>query len=458
MSIFNDKKHSFISQIGPPKMMILGFATVIIIGAIFLSLPISSASGEFTNFLDCLFTATSAVCVTGLTVVDTSIYWSTFGKVIIIILIQIGGLGFMTLSTSMAFILRKKINLRQRVLIKEQFNETQLSGIVLLVKKVLIITFLIEGIGAIILSTVFIPQFGIIKGIGFSLFHSISAFCNAGFDLMGKTSGEFSSIIDYYNNPIIVFTISTLIIVGGLGFGVIISIAKPKLKFAQYTIGSKIAIITTIILIILGTFFIFAGEFTNPASIQNLSFWDKLQVSYFQSVTTRTAGFATIDLTTFRESTILIMILLMFIGASPGSTGGGIKTTTFAVLLMTLKSLFKNEKEITVFRRRIELFIAKKATGIFFIAVGIISTATYLLMITQYGHYSLTECLFESVSAFATVGLSIAGTPNFNAAGRIIIMFLMFAGRIGTLTLFSFLVHTTKTKPIRYPKGKITVG
>lgn len=458
MNLHRRKVHRLFSQIGPPKMMILGFATVILVGALLLMLPISAQSRYSSSFLDCLFTATSAVCVTGLTVVDTSIHWSTFGKTIIIFLIQIGGLGFMTVSTFMAFILKKKVNLRQRVLIKEQLNELQLSGVVLLVKKILILTFAVETLGAILLSTVFIPKFGIIDGIGFSIFHSISAFCNAGFDLLGETSGAFSSIVDFANNPIVAFTISTLIIIGGMGFTVILCIKNKKFNFKQYPLGCKLALITTIFLIIIGTIFIFFGEYKNPDSIGKDSIWSKFMISYFQSVTTRTAGFATIDLTTFRQSTLFIMIILMFIGASPGSTGGGIKTTTFAVLFMSLRSLFKNEKEVTVFHRRIDPFTSKKATGILVIAIALISTASYILMATQPKHFTFLECLFESVSAFATVGLSIAGTPSFNSIGRITIMFLMFAGRVGTLTVFTFILPNNKAKNIRYPQGKVTVG
>lgn len=444
-------------RLSPAAIMVLGFGTVILIGALLLMTPWASNSGESTDFIDCLFTATSAVCVTGLAVVDTSIHWSILGKAIILTMIQIGGLGFMSLSASIALIFRKKINLRQRILIKEALNQNHLSGTVRLIINVIKLTFIIELIGSLMLSTVFVPQFGLLKGMGFSIFHSVSAFCNAGFDLMGSTSGAYSSLIMFYNNPIVVFTISTLIILGGIGFGVIVCVMSKK-DFRSFDLTSKIAIITTIILIILGFVVVFLGEYTNPGTIGNMNLWDKIQVSYFQSVTTRTAGFGTIDFTKLRESTLFVVIILMFIGASPSSTGGGIKTTTIAIILLAVKAFVKEQEEIVIFKRKINKFILRKAVGIFVIGVSILAIGTYLINVTQGKEFDLVSSAFEVSSAFATVGLSVAGSSNLNIFGKCIIILLMFAGRVGSLTVFTLLLHEPETNKIKYPEANILVG
>ncbi|WAW15500.1 TrkH family potassium uptake protein [Peptostreptococcus equinus] len=451
------KYPSFLHKISPAAMMVLGFATVIFIGALLLMTPLASKSGDITSFIDCLFTATSAVCVTGLVVVDTGIHWSIFGKIIIIMLIQIGGIGFMSISTSIVLVLGRKVNLKQRILIKESLNQNEISGAIKLVINVLKFTFITETLGALILSTVFIPQFGLLKGAGFSVFHSISAFCNAGFDLMGPLTGQYSSIVSYYNNPIIVFTITSLIILGGLGFLVMANIFQRK-RVCRITLTTKLVLTTTLILIIAGTVLIMFGEFNNKASMGNLSLWDKFQLSYFQSVTTRTAGFATADLTKFKESTLFIMIILMFIGASPASTGGGIKTTTLAVIFMGLRAFLKNENEITAYRRRINVYTFRKAMGVLIVALTVVVTSTYLLNVTQSNKFSLLSSAFEVSSAFATVGLSLAGSFNLNLFGKILIIILMFAGRVGSLTLVSLFVRADSKKKIRYAEDKVIVG
>lgn len=448
---------SFLYRLKPAQMMVLGFGSVILIGALLLMTPLATNSGNSTSFIDCLFTATSAVCVTGLIVVDTSIHWSIFGKVVIILLIQIGGLGFMAISASIAIIFGKKINLRQRILIKEALNQNHLSGSVRLIMTVIKFTFIIEAVGALLLSTVFIPQFGLVKGIGFSVFHAISGFCNAGFDLMGQTTGAYSSITSYYNNPIVVFTISALIILGGIGFGVMVCVVGKK-KFRDYDLSSKLAIITTLILLLAGTALIFFGEYTNTGTLANLNMWDKFQVSFFQSVTTRTAGYTTIDFTQLREATLFVMIILMFIGASPASTGGGIKTTTVAIIVMAVKSFVKDKNEITVFKKSINKYTFRKALGVFVIAVVTVVTSTYLLTITQGGKFNLLSSAFEVASAFATVGLSLAGSYNLNLFGKILIIFLMFAGRVGSLTVFTIFLHEPEPDNVRYPEGKVLVG
>lgn len=453
----NSKIHpSPLHILSPGQMMVAGFVFLILLGAVLLTSPLSSANGTSTSFIDALFTATSAVCVTGLVVVDTSIHWSIFGKVVIILLIQVGGLGFMTLGTLVALIFGKKINLRQRILIKEALNQDELSGSVKLIKRVLKYTMVIEGMGALILSFAFIPQFGFLKGIGYSIFTSISSFCNAGFDLMGSISGEYSSIVSYYNRPLIVFTISALIILGGIGFPVIINIVNKR-HLKKLSLNSKMALVTTAILIVGGFLMIFLGEVGH--ALHGMTLWERFQVAFFQSVTTRTAGYATIDLTQFRESTLFVMIILMFIGASPASTGGGIKTTTAAVLFIAVKSFIKNENEITVQHKRINVFTFRKALGIFMIAISIAVLGVYLLSITQDPkHFDILSCSFEVSSALATVGLSLAGSYHLNSVGKVIIMVLMFTGRVGSLTIFTAFISENKRMRVRYPEAKVLVG
>lgn len=458
MDSFKKRKKSFLYKYKPGQIMVLGFAGVILAGTLILMLPISSNSGEITNFFDCLFTATSSVCVTGLVVLDTSLHWSVFGKTVIILLIQIGGMGFMSIGALISFIFGTKINIRKRILLQESLNQNQLSGVVRLIRRVLIFTVSIEFVGALLLSTVFIPQFGLIDGIGYSIFHSISAFCNAGFDLMGRHSGEFSSMLMFYNNSIVVLTLSVLVILGGIGFPVLICIKYNKLKFKKYDLSSKLAIITTIILLIIGTMVIFCGEFSNASSIGTMSIVDKLKVAFFQSMTARTAGFATIDFNSFRANTLFVLIVLMFIGASPASTGGGIKTTTLAVIFISVISFLRNENDINVFKRRVDVLTFRKALGVFFIAIAIFVVGTYVLTITQNEKFGLMQSAFEVSSSLATVGLSMAGSSNLNLFGKVFISLLMFLGRVGSLTVFTYFMNDTVQNKIRYPEEKILIG
>lgn len=446
---------TFLHRLKPAQILLLGFGFLIFVGAFLLMLPISSREGVWTNFLDSLFTATSAVCVTGLVVVDTSVHWNIFGQIIIILLIQIGGLGFMSVGMFVAVILGKKISLRERVLIKESLNQTELRGSVKLIKYVIKYTFSVELIGALILSSVMIPKFGVKKGVFFSLFHSVSAFCNAGFDLMGRTSGEYSSITMFYNNPVVVFTIAILIILGGIGFPVTMCIIKKK-NFKNFDSHTKLVIVTTVILLILGTIFIYFGE--AESSFKHMNGLEKFESSFFQSVTTRTAGFATVDLTKMRASTLLVMIILMFIGASPSSTGGGIKTTTLAILLLSVRAFLKNERDIKMYNRRLNMETFRKAFGILIISIITVIVGTYLLSITQDPkHFGMIECVFESSSAFATVGLSLGGSNNLNLFGKILVIALMYAGRVGMLSIVSTFIDTKNSK-IRYPEEKVMVG
>lgn len=446
------------SKLNPSQMMVVGFAAVILIGAILLSLPIATQTGERTSFLDSLFTATSAVCVTGLVVVDTATHWNFFGQIVIIILIQTGGLGFMTITTLFSLIVKKRINLKERLLIQESLNQIDLSGLVKLTRYILLMTFVIEGIGALILSTVFIPQFGFIRGSWYSIFHAISAFCNAGFDLMGNVTGPYSSLMYYVNNTTITLAISALIILGGLGFPVILDIVKNK-KISKLNMHSKIVLISTSILIVVGMLFIFIVEYKNVGTLGNLSLKGKILSSLFQSVTIRTAGFATIDLTILHQATLFIMMIFMFVGASPASTGGGVKTTTIAVLILTVKSFLLGKEDIEVFGRRITSSTVRKSVGIFFVGVLAVLTGILLIVLIE-PEFDLLEASFEVVSALATVGLSIGGSPNLTFIGKLLIVIYMFMGRVGLLTIFLALVakNTVNKQQIRYPEGRIIVG
>lgn len=449
---------ALINKMQPTQVMVLGFASVILIGALLLNLPIATQSGESIGFIDALFTSTSAVCVTGLIMADTATYWNGFGHVVIILLIQIGGLGFMTITTLFALITKKRINLKERLLIQESLNQFDLSGLVKLTRYVLLMTFTIEGIGALILSTVFIPQFGLLKGTWYSIFHAISAFCNAGFDLMGPVSGKFSSLTYYVNNFTVSVTISLLIIFGGLGFPVILDIIKNR-KLSKLNLHSKIVLITTVSLILVGTVLILILEYNNPKTIGKLGFGGKVLASFFQSVTTRTAGFNTVDLTAMHENSLFIMIILMFIGAAPASTGGGVKVTSIATLVLTVKSFILGKEDIEVGERRIGTSIVRKSLGIFVIGIIVVLSGTIIITITD-PSFNLIEAGFEVVSAFATVGLSLGGSPNLSTLGKIFIMLFMFMGRVGSLTIFMAIMSrkTKKNPPIRYPEGKIIVG
>jgi len=435
--------------------MVMGFGMIILVGALLLMTPLASQARIWTPFVDALFTSTSCVCVTGLVVVDTSIYWSMFGKIVIISLIQVGGLGFMTISTVIVLFLGKKVDIRQRVLIKESYNQNHISGTIKMVLAVIRYTFCVEIIGAALLSTVFVPEFGFKRGVAYSIFHSISAFCNAGFDLFGGKYGAFTSLSHYHSNPIVVFTISGLIILGGAGFFVGSNIISRQ-KFGGWKLTNKLGILTMIALLVFGTVLLYFGEYGN--SLRGLGGFDKFQIAFFQSVTARTAGFATIDLTKFRDSSLLVMIVLMFIGASPASTGGGIKTTTFAVLVLVLKGFLKDETEITAFRRRIDVYTIRKSIGVLVLAMIFVVVGTYLISVTQGSEFGLLESTFEVTSAYATVGLSLAGSNNLNSIGRVILIVMMFAGRVGSLTIVSIFVKENKLKNVRYPQESITVG
>ncbi|MCT4543346.1 MAG: TrkH family potassium uptake protein [Vallitalea sp.] len=458
----NKSKHKYKIDLKPTQILVLGFLSLIIIGAILLNLPIASANHQSIGFVDALFTATSAVCVTGLVVVNTLHYWSIFGKVVIIILIQIGGLGVMTFATMFFIIMGRKIRLKERLIIQEALNQYTISGMVRLTRNVLLGTLLIEGIGAVLLSIRFVPEYGP-SGIFKAIFHSISAFCNAGFDIKGS-----SSLSPYIGDIIINFTIMILIILGGLGFTVwldIIRVLKEKFNnkytwkraFRKFTLHTKIVLVMTFVLILIGFVFFFILETTNPNTLGNLSIKDKILGSLFQSVTTRTAGFNTMPLSEMTHASKFMTIILMFIGGSPAGTAGGVKTVTMGVIIVTVISGIRGKESTEVYGRTIPQSIVKRAIAVISIGFSVVITVTMILTVTEAG--SFMDILFESVSAFATVGLTLGITSSLTTIGKIVICITMFIGRLGPLTMAVALSMKGRSKVnIKKPEEKVMVG
>ncbi|WP_040211976.1 TrkH family potassium uptake protein [Clostridium polynesiense] len=439
-------------KLNPVQILAIGFGAVILTGAFLLSLPISSARGTYTNFTDCVFTATSAVCVTGLVTLDTGTHWSYFGKTIIITLIQIGGLGFMSFATLLSLILGKKITLRERLIMQESMNTFNIQGLVKLAKYVLMFTFSVELIGALLLSTQFIPQFGLGKGIYYSIWHSISAFCNAGFDLMGG----FSSLTAYSENIIVILTIGALIVVGGLGFVVWSEIYNYK-GLKKMSTHSKLVILMTFILIFGGALLMFLFEYDNPATLQPLTFKGKLFNSLFASITPRTAGFNSISTSGMTTAGIFLTIILMFIGGSPGSTAGGIKTSTFGILVMTIISVIKGREDTEVFKKRIPKDIVYKSLAIIMMGLLLVISVTMILSITEAGA-PFDYLLYEVTSAFGTVGLTLGLTTELTTIGKVLLIITMYLGRVGVLTVVLALTRNKSNSGIRYPEDRIIVG
>lgn len=437
----------------PYMVFFLGFTTIILIGAILLTLPVASQNGRSVGFVNALFTATSAVCVTGLVVVNTASHWTVFGKTIIVMLIQVGGLGVMTMTALISFFIGKRMSLKTRVFIMEERNVDELQGVVRLTKNILIFTFAIELIGAILFSFVFIRDYGIQKGIGFSVFHAVSSFCNAGFDLIGN------SMINYVDNPVITFAVCGLIVIGGIGYYVFWDVYETK-KFHMLTLHSKLVIVITATLLIGGTIMMFALEHNNPETMGNLSLSGKIQAAIFQAVNPRTAGFNSIPTEKIRMSTAVFTIFLMFIGGSPASTAGGIKTTTFGVLIVSFYNLVKGKRDFEVFERRITPDTTIRAAAILMISLLLVIVVSFVLAITEEATgYDFLDMLFETVSAFATVGLSKGLTPYLSDAGKLILSLVMLIGRVGPMTVaYAFLKQNKNIGNYTYPEGKVIIG
>lgn len=441
------------------QILALGFMLLILVGGIILSLPISSNSGQGTDFIDSVFTATSAVCVTGLVTLDTATHWSYFGKTVIIILIQIGGLGFMSFTTLFAIFVGRKITLKERLLLQEALNTFSIQGMVKLLKYIVSFTFLVEGLGALLLATQFIPQFGFLKGIYYSVWTAISAFCNAGFDLMGTISGKFSSLTAYQNNPVVIYTISALIIIGGLGFAIWSEFYNYKEK-KKLSLHTKVVLLVTGVLLFGGAILMFIFEYNNPNTLGPMGLGEKINNAFFASVTTRTAGFNTISTTYMTQAGNFLTILLMFVGGSPGSTAGGLKTATLGILVVTLISIIKGREDVEVFKKRISKETVYKAFAIFFLSLMLVITVIILLCATQKGQ-PFMWIVYEAVSAYATVGLDLGITPQLNTIGKIIIMITMYLGRVGPMTVLLALtsrMQKNKRIGIKYPEDKILIG
>jgi trk system potassium uptake protein len=439
-------------KIKPVQILVIGFAIVILIGACILTLPVASSKGVSTPFIDALFTATTSVCVTGLITVDTGTHWSYFGKTVIMILIQVGGLGFMTFATLISLIIGKRITLQERLVMAEAMNTFSLQGLVKLARYILLFTFSVEGIGALLLSTVFIPEFGIGKGIYYSIFHAVSSFCNAGIDLIGN----FRSITPYAENPIIVLTIGALIVIGGLGFTVWHEIFDYRKK-RKLSLHAKLVLTVTATLIVVGAILMFIFEFNNPATMQPMSAKGKFLSSLFASITPRTAGLNSISTADMTPAGRFLTIILMFIGGSPGSTAGGIKTTTAGILIMTVISVIRGREDTEIYERRISKDIIYKSLTISVIGLAIVIFVSMILSITEIGA-SLEYIIYEVTSAFGTVGLSLGLTPNLTTFGKVVIVLTMFSGRVGPLTIALALAKNHGGNTIRYPEDKILVG
>ena len=440
-------------ETNPWRFIVLSFLLIILVGTIFLMLPVSSQSGKFTDPITALFTATSATCVTGLVVVDTGTYWSLFGQIVILLLIQLGGISYMTLLSFLALLLRRQVVLHERIILQETLNSWSIRGVMKLARVVLYTVVFFEGLGALLLFFVFIRDYPFITALKFSIFHSISAFCNAGFDLLGG----FRSLTGYVDNPLLVFTITSLIIFGGIGFVVIYDLRSNLFNWKKITIHSKIAILTTIILIILGTLIIGLLEWRNPGTMGPLSIRGKILSSYFQSVTPRTAGFNTLNIGNMRNATLLFIILLMFIGASPGGTGGGIKTVTFTVLISAVRATLMGYENVEIMERKLYWDSVRKAWALFFLSIGLIFISWFTLLISE--NLLPINLLFEVISAFGTVGLSTGITPSLSTVGRIVIILVMYLGRVGLVVFgLSFLYPLRRKSHIELPYGEVSIG
>lgn len=445
MADFIHKKNRFTSF----QIIIGGFIAVILIGALLLMLPVSSKAGIITPFNEALFTSTSAVCVTGLVVQDTATYWSWFGQGIILVLIQIGGLGVITIAVSFALLSGRKISLMQRSVMQEAISAPKVGGIVRLTGFVLKGTFLVEFTASIIMMPVFVKDFGV-KGIWMAIFHSISAFCNAGFDLMGTENAKYASLTSYISHPLINITIMLLIIIGGIGFLTWKDILKNKYRIKSYRMQTKVILTTSFLLILFPAFFFFFRDFAD------MPMQERIFSSLFQAVTPRTAGFNTADLTMMTKDGLGIVIVLMLVGGSPGSTAGGMKTTTLAVLIANTLACFRRKEDAQMFGRRIETSTIKNAATIFMMYIVLFFGGA--IVISTVEDLSFSTCLFETASAIGTVGLTLGITPELGVISQTILMILMFLGRVGGLTLIYAALSGSGKKISKLPQEKMTVG
>lgn len=448
------RKHKLMAA----QIIVIGFLTVILVGAFLLTLPISSVDRSFTDIETALFTAVSATCITGLAVVDTFLHWSVFGQCVILVMIQIGGLGFMTLAVLLSMLIKRRITPRERLIIAQSLGLSTDSGMLRLIRRILFGTFVIESLGAIVLSTQFIPIFGFWNGLGKGIFHSVSAFCNAGFDLFGGYSGEFSSLGGFRTNVVVNVTIMLLIIIGGIGFLVWNDFYDFFRHRKHFSVYSRFVIIATAILIFGGAAAILGFEWNNPATIGSLSVGDKILASFFHSVSTRTAGFATIDNSMFSEPTKVISLMLMFIGGASSSTAGGVKVNTIGIIIYSVFMISRGQSQIVIFRRKISNDNLLRAMAIVMISFLMVILVSFVLISAD--NVDFMDALYESISAIATVGLSLGITPTLGTISHAALMILMFFGRVGILTItYSIMLRMSSSNvPVSYPDAQMLVG
>lgn len=441
--------------LNPTRLIALGFGLIILLGTLLLHLPIAARSGEWTSWLTCLFTATSATCVTGLAKVDTFLHWSWFGQLVILVLLQLGGLGFVTLLTLVSLALRRRIGLSQRLMMASALNMSNTAGVVRVVRRALKGTFLLETAGAVLLATRFIPKFGPARGLWFSVFHSVSAFCNGGFDLMGEYTGTFSSLAGFQDDPVVLGTIMALIVVGGIGFFVWEDWLEHRC-WKELSLYSKLVLAITGGLILSGWLFFLWAEWDNPATLGLMSPGEKALNALFQSVTLRTAGFATLDQGGLTDSTAALSILFMLVGGSSGSTAGGIKTVTAGVLLLALWESLRGEEHVVLRGRTIPARRVLDAMTLT-LAVTLLFVAGAMALSLLDGLPFLTAA-YEAASALGTVGLSMGATPGLTPASSLLIVLFMYLGRVGVLTFsIAFLTRRTDSR-LRYPTADIMIG
>lgn len=447
------KKKKITARKSTTRLIASGFALIILTGALLLTLPIANRSGH-GNLLNSLFTATSATCVTGLIVADTYQNWTIFGQLVILCMIQVGGLGFMTIGAYISVLLKKRIGLQEREQLQESVNTLEIAGVVRLVKKIVQGAFCIEGLGAVLLACRFIPRFGAVRGIYFSIFHAVSAFCNGGFDLMGVNEA-YSSLVAFEGDIVVNLVVVTLILVGGIGFIVWDDVARHKWHFRKYLLHSKIVITTTLVLTVVGTVLFLITE--DQAAFAGMDPLEKFLGALFSSVTPRTAGFNSVDTAALSNAGKVLTMVMMFIGGSPGSTAGGVKTTSMIVLLSYAGAMVLNREDINLFGRRLSDEVVKKANAVVIINSTLTIIATLVIMTLQ-PLLNFEDVLFEVLSAIGTAGMSVGITRDLNIISRVIIMVLMYCGRLGSLSFALIFAQKRISASVRQPQEKIIVG
>jgi len=454
---FTTKHSNKMMALSPARIIALSFFLVILTGTILLLLPVASKDGMGSNLIEALFTATSATCVTGLVVVDTYLHWSTFGQMVIISLIQIGGLGLITFVTFFTTLLGRKMRIKNMVLAQESINYFSLAGIKQLIKKVVLVTLCIEAAGALLLSTSFVPKYGLM-GFYLGSFHAISSFCNAGFDLMSISgAGQYISLTHYNNDPVVIYTVASLIIIGGLGFVVWKDLYEYK-KTKYLMLHTKLVIIITPLLIVSGAILFYIFESGNPATMGNLNLSGKINASIFQSVTSRTAGFNTVNISEMNDISKLLTIILMFIGAAPGSTGGGVKITTVGIILFAIISQLNGSDDIVVFKRRVSFSTVSKALAIIGFSFVLVMIVTTIILFIE--NKPMIDVLYDVTSAFGTVGLTTGLTPGLHNISKLLLILMMYLGRVGPVSFALALAAKShkNDSDIIYPEGKVIVG